>query len=388
MKKNYLLLLILLVFSSCSKDEGIIEKPSQALTNITLRSTNDAKNIVIEYLGSMNVKSNPIDADKMTVEVITSEDFPETKALSKNDIPFKSDTLFYFISGVDNPMIISANKACDPILAILDNPIGSLKNEMNNIVPNNVGLMMFLENAVAYNQYTEFNPTKSQERELRFLDQVYPKLMVEWDQTGPFARYTPYNWPAGCVAIAAAQAFTVTRHVASFNNVPLEWNSLIKVKNSSYESSFPLEMDIIARFIREIGNAVGMEYGSDGSGAKTADAIRLFTQFDMMYLTEDKARIREILKDYMDGIIIISSRTKPSIIGISRGEGHSYIVDGYKRFQDMSDLMHVNYGWGPGYNGYYLTCLYSPYFTDDAPSKYPHDWTFYCIYKQKNPIFQ
>lgn len=100
-----------------------------------------------------------------------------------------------------------------------------------------------------------------------------------------------------------------------------------------------------------------------------------------MNLSTNKANIRKTLRDYKRGIVIISSRTKKSFLGIKRGSGHAYIVDGYRYYSDGSDLMHVNYGWGGGGNGYFLTRLLAPRFTSNAENKFPHAWNFYCIYK-------
>ena len=173
----------------------------------------------------------------------------------------------------------------------------------------------------------------------------------------------------------------VTRHVSVFNNIPLDYDRLIKVKNRSYKNLFPSETDIIALFIRQIGHAVGMKYGKKESGANTKDAIKLFSFAGMMKVSENKRDIKKVLRNYNNGIVIISSRTKKSFMGIKRGSGHAYIADGYKLYSNGSDLIHVNYGWGPEFNGYFLTRLSAPYFTSDAKNKFPHSWNFYCIYK-------
>lgn len=125
-----------------------------------------------------------------------------------------------------------------------------------------------------------------------------------------------------------------------------------------------------------------MSYHSDGSSADTEDAVELFTNFGMMNLSRKKQNIQNTLQQYNDGIVIISSRTKNNFWGIiPRGTGHSYLVDGFIKRSDDLGYLHVNYGWGPNYNGYFLEDLMAPHFTDDAPKAYPHEWKFYCIYK-------
>jgi len=130
-----------------------------------------------------------------------------------------------------------------------------------------------------------------------------------------------------------------------------------------------------------------MNYGADESGADTNYAVkRIFVERGMR-VNKNKVSIKNALKYYDRGIVIIASRTeKNSFWGRQRGTGHAYIADGYLQYSNGSDLIHVNYGWGPEdgkgrkYNGYYLSNLMSPHWVGEAPKQFPHSWSFYCIY--------
>lgn len=376
MKKYFALILLLLAMYSCNNDSEfqIDKKP---MPEKTIRSIQDVEAIVRGNIPESRA------IDSMKVFPLTTKDLPTSEDIALLNNNSLNDTLLYFVEKVNNPMIISANVNCNPIIAILDNPNISFSEELKNPSDKNFGLLSIIDNAISYNEDPQIGGSYKSSRSINTVtEELQPKVPVEWSQNYPFNEYCPNNYPAGCVAIATAQAFMVTRHVGTFNNVPLDYDQLIKVKNASYASSYPTETNTIAMFIRQIGVAVGMKYGKNGSSAKTKDAIKLFTFNGMMNLSTTKRDIKKTLHDYARGIVIISSRTKKNgIFGNARGEGHAYIADGYKVFSDNSDLIHINYGWGSYYNGYYLSNLYSPHFTNDAPKSFPHAWDFYCIYK-------
>ncbi len=372
-------------FIGCNNEESILDPITEIKTEVeanrAIRSTEDVEQIInsLEKLQNITRSHSEITIKPLTTHSVSNF----TTRSSSTEI----DTLLYIVDGTYNDVIISANVKCDPIIAIFDNPDFSIWNEINNPTEENAGMLTLVENAMIYNESPDvfgepYGGATNTRRILRILEEVKPKVPVEWEQGAPFNKYAPNNSVAGCVAIATAQAFMVTRHVGTFNGISLDYDRLIKMKNLFYDDDYPTETDIIARLIRQIGSAVGMKYGTDESGANTKDAIRLFTFGGIMNLSTNKADIRKTLRDYNRGIVIISSRTKKNgIFGNARGKGHAYITDGYRIYSDGSDLMHVNYGWGPGPNGYFLTRLWAPYFTSNATNKFPHAWNFYCIYK-------
>ncbi|WP_411971585.1 C10 family peptidase [Sphingobacterium sp. Lzh-3] len=383
--------LIAALLGGCSKNDfPVIENQK----NVEIRTIIEAKSLASNY--QLLHSENPLKANKSfsstgKVQALTVG-MLQGAQVNFNGKSSTGDTLLYYVPNEDGGMIVSRNKACLPVLAILDNNDFSFENILNN-KQENIGIFSFLLSALDYNNSPEtliFPPVDlpndgsdggSTKGPVTLVDEVLPKVPVQWGQSGdPFDRYTPSHYPSGCVATAVAQAFTVTRHIGMFNNVPLNFDDLIHFRNRGFLELFPNQADIVGRFMREIGVAVDMKYTSDGSGARTSDGAKLFSDFGMN-ISRNKADIKKTLRTYSNGIILIGSRTEKDFLGIPKGTGHAYLADGYRVFSDGTDMIHVNYGWGPSTNGYFLTVLNSPHWTDDAPKTYPHEWEFYCIYR-------
>lgn len=387
--KKYLYFLFVLLTVSCTDDAFMSELSSNLPTKSTeILGEQEAIDFAMSYVGitrgTMSV--NPC------VESITTESIEGFAAKTR---AAKIDTLLYLVKGISTPVLLSAKRSNPTIYAIFDNPDISVQEALNNPNNSNYGFLAMLSNVLSMDSAngddTDEDDSRSPEDEdlggggsgngpITLVSNIDPKIPVEWSQLAPFNRYCPSNCPVGCVAVATAQAMMVTRHVNIFNGLDLNYESLIRVKNSSYQYSYAAQTDTIAMFMRLIGIAVGMDYSQDGSSAETSDAIDLFTIGGKMNKSTDKNNIETTLANYEDGIIVISSRTKSDFLGIPRGTGHCYLADGFKKYSNGKDLIHVNYGWGPGYNGYYLTGLTSPRFTEDATYRFPHEWKIYCIY--------
>lgn len=99
---------------------------------------------------------------------------------------------------------------------------------------------------------------------------VAPLLSTVWHQGVGFNNHAPYKncsnlsngrALAGCVAIAGAQVMNYLEYPSNYNF------NLMYNFNGSDETS---------RLIRDIGNAVDMDYGCGSSGAKTKDLAKAF----------------------------------------------------------------------------------------------------------------
>jgi len=391
------------------------------------RSVDEIKELALSFYGIMG-KENDLNAsvapdksqlslDVFTLDQIFGNNDNKLAAVASIDNvdpkqKTSSDTLLYYVGLPGNGgMLLSGNEDSTPLLAILDDENFSFKDVLSD-TENNEGVLSFLLTAAEYNKSPEafadtINADETTENSpeafrirwdfwrkrrrnntpqpVYLVDQVSPKVKVEWGQWYPYNKYTPNHYPAGCVATAVAQALTVTRHISNFEGIELNYNDLIKFKNSDryYRNNYPKQADIIGQLLSKIGEKVGMNYGAGASGADTNYAVQRIFGERGMRVNKNKAS----LKYYDRGIVIISSRTKKnSFWGRPRGSGHAYIADGYLQYSNGSDLIHVNYGWGSEYennrkyNGYYLSNLMSPHWTGDAPEQYPHSWNFYCIY--------
>lgn len=117
-----------------------------------------------------------------------------------------------------------------------------------------------------------------------------------------------------------------------------------------------------AEFIAYAGSVMDVDYGLQGSSASIWDAkrflrksigcdglsIRKCTDFDKFY-----DRVTDRLKHHLP----VYTRGNNS-----NGVGHAYVIDGFveqKKYIDdfamrRRSLLHVNWGWGSSYNGWFL----------------------------------
>jgi len=426
------LVLSSLLVSTFSCRESLMDGPVNEYGNNTTentvhktRSVDEVKELALQFYGMLGEKTDfnasattpqksQLELDVFTLNQISGDesDSETIASINKNFEPKKkpaNDTLLYYV-GFPNSggVILSGNEDSTPLLAVLDDENFSFKDVLSD-TENNEGILSFLLTAAEYNKNPEAfgdilnsdETDKSDPEAFRIrwnfwkkrrndppkpvylVDYVAPKVKVEWGQWYPYNKYTPNNYPTGCVATALAQALTVTRNWKSFKGIDLDYDDLIKFKNHDkdyyYINKYPRQADKVAKLIERIGYHVGIDYGPKGSGADMNFAIgRMFRDYPdiAMNVSKNKRDIKSTLKYHDRGIVLIASYTKKR----RRGIGHAYIADGYMQYSNGSDLIHVNYGWGSGGNGYYLSNLMSPHWKDGAPKQYPHSWEFYCVY--------
>lgn len=178
----------------------------------------------------------------------------------------------------------------------------------------------------------------------KIVERLEPKCKVYWHQRWPYNKYckTSKNEQAvaGCVAIAGAQAFTVLRP-----NIPeiTSWDEVTK-KNPTEEAQ-----DEIAHLVANIGKAVGMNYGTENSGAKTEKLSSFFAKYAI--LDYNAGRAIDVLKT-RHGVIVVSGYRARHGWGPTKHyiDGHAFLADGYIRFSgDKYYYFHLNYGWGDSY---------------------------------------
>ena len=212
-------------------------------------------------------------------------------------------------------------------------------------------------------------------------------LTTKWHQRSPYNNYAPalklYNSekaPAGCVAIAMAQIMNHHQYPASAQfegyyyqegvsdeayqgnvNSTYSWpykdyynyyypegsNETVKINTS------PREGNLVATLCRDCAYAVDMEYTHDGSGAPTynlpQNMIKHFTYskigchfYARTFYTPDEWH-SIVYGELMKGYPFVYSGYDP------KSGGHAFVADGI----DAEGLLHVNWGWGGHYNGYF-----------------------------------
>lgn len=218
---------------------------------------------------------------------------------------------------------------------------------------------------------------------------VEPLLLVEWDQSSPYNSLCPADAaspsgyggrvPVGCVAVAMAQVMKYynfpNQGVGSYThsnfanggygtqtvNFANQTYSWYQMPYSADGSMYTTEM---AKLMYQLGVAVRMTWGPDGSGAYPTNMVNAFKNY-FKYSTS----ISLISKtgNYTDAswkAVIIGQLDQGRPMCYSgqplSGAGHEWNCDGYQGTTG-SEMFHMNWGWGGSNNGFFLlTNLYAP----------------------------
>ena len=160
---------------------------------------------------------------------------------------------------------------------------------------------------------------------------------------------------AGCVAIAVAQimrywqwpyaAYVPTTVGGSTTQLKFyDWSLMpSQLRNIT---SFD-EADMTARFIRDCGYDLGMNYG-ESSGAGDNDALNTLKHFG--YDNNISLHYKWLTPGWTNILHTEIAAGRPVYYAGGDGiEGHAFVLDGY----DATGLYHVNLGYGESYNNYY-----------------------------------
>lgn len=210
----------------------------------------------------------------------------------------------------------------------------------------------------------------------------------DWGQGAPFNKYTPNNYPTGCVATALGIVMAYYGHPttgtgshsytwndqtlsADFAQSTYDWDNMRASYTDSYSDA---EAEAVATLMHDIGIATEMNYTEDGSGSSMKRALAALVNnfgysdniktYTFLSVGEDnlwKEKLRQEID--ADRPIIYTARNDSN-------EGHAYVVDGYK-----DNLFSINWGWNGRYNGFYqlgdmLTDSSSPSYNEFCVGQY------------------
>lgn len=201
-----------------------------------------------------------------------------------------------------------------------------------------------------------------------------PLLTSSWGQADPYNLMTPpdncsggANTLAGCVATAWAQVLNywqwpdqgIGNHSYAWNgqtlsadfNVAYDWANMPDTLDGG---SSDTDKDAVAQLIYHVGVAAETAFGcnTSSSSAWADDVLDTYFKYKAMtmhYRTDyDATEWFELFKNELD-----AATPRPVIFSIfSAIGGHEVVVDGYQ--DDMTNKVHINFGWPPGnYDGYY-----------------------------------
>ncbi|MDD4821911.1 MAG: thiol protease/hemagglutinin PrtT [Bacteroidales bacterium] len=231
---------------------------------------------------------------------------------------------------------------------------------------------------------------------------VAPFIQTTWNQNEPFNNYCPIYQSGtgeiqslvGCVGTAMAQVMkyynyptkgtgsnSYTSHTrslnvsANFGETTYDWSNML----DSYASGSYSEDNwkAIATLMYHCGVSVNMDYCNDDQGSSSAVAHEIVNSL-VKYFGYD-THMSTLSRDYFstgEWMTLIKSELtalRPVIYsGFSTyNGGHAFIVDGY----DKNDLLHVNWGYGGHFDGYYNLSILNP--KDGTNSGYNYSENYY-----------
>jgi hypothetical protein len=191
--------------------------------------------------------------------------------------------------------------------------------------------------------------------------QIGPLLTTEWGQTGSYNDQAKYlgctedpdgRAPTGCVATAMAQIMKFHR----FPNNYL-WDNMPNFYGT-YET---------AKLMKDIADAVDMDWGCNASGADVEDEVPSSFKNDFGYSTASYSDFNhQTVKQQLDWnrpVILRGGRNAGWGIFSVYKDGHAWVCDGYRQYTNCTTsslYLHMNWGWDGMYNDWFAYSNWNP----------------------------
>lgn len=193
---------------------------------------------------------------------------------------------------------------------------------------------------------------------------------AKWNQNEPFNKYTPNNYPTGCVATAGA---IVMKHhgypAKGTGSHSYTWNGKTLTANfelgydwanmpAKYDVTTAAAFDGVARLMADLGVAVEMKYNKTGSGSYIGDLVTALQKYYGYSKLSHLMAIEDVGAEAWNGRLRDEiDANRPVLYAASdpaRG-GHAFVIDGYK-----DESFSVNWGWGGYCDGFYKIGALNP----------------------------
>lgn len=311
---------------------------------------NDIRVVMTEIQSGRTPSEAEQIAHKVYSEFFGDVESPDLKSSSISIIPMvaymntksvAADTLMYVVNFDGGGFaLVSYSREYPAVLAVVEDGEyqgGKTDNDGFNIYIESITEILKEKNplSVAGLGQDDMYLTKEEVDTLKTVE-VGPLCPVHWHQYSPFNRFcsSPYNpdVPAGCVAVALAQAMAVYSYPdiidLTFEGAPsstceLDWTGMI----NDYFDGWPTCGYCFqkAALLREIGERVGMDYDPRGSGAYTVNVVTALASFGY--------ESSPVYNGFSNNNVIssIDAGTPVIIEGwSSSGVGHEWVIDGYR----------------------------------------------------------
>lgn len=397
MKKLILIFISLFYLLACEENKiPFIDKEIKANVSDYHIPLDEALNHLDSFLNEMNMttKSSGVlrSYSDDSIETISKTDiFAETKSDAFNNL--EMEDLMYIVNFDDNKgtAILSADERTeDIILCVTESGSLSLADFMeayNFMLSENAEMIgcdneddftkdlgdltvpsILLSSIINDIQNYNGQQTKPLTKSLSDAQKYGPWLTTKWcqdiliEKTEPlFNKYTPHNYPAGCVVIAVAQILLNTSNftfTCSDGHVCKSDTMLTVATNSNpdYEGTDEAKAQV-GKFVYELGESnvlCDVSYAADGSSSNANKAARTFEAF-LMLNVDKKSGFND--KDETNITNMIRAGKPVYMSGLKKGEinGHAWVVDG-----EWGDYYHINWGWNGLYDGYFAKGTFKP----------------------------
>jgi len=407
-----LLLLILSVLSSCNKDIPIpeTEQPTTSteakqLTSVVAqqsaqRTRNEAVAIAREFLqGEEGLKgeimTNSVGVVQFDIDYLVRPESNATGYSQNFVINWPVDTIFYILNRKDTKgfFIISGDKRIPELIAFSDESSFDRKN-----IDEKSGMSLFLDMLPVYYEQKLGTPKleifgdiagdtqakwKGGGSEIIFnrwqtTERTENLVHVTWGQSEPYNNNAPRvngkRAPAGCVATATAQFLSAFDYPTTLADRKLNWHLLKKIVYKEYKGAEKREFaEQVAFLFRKIGDALGNDWGENGTKASTSDVPDVLREMGYRHtpnlLNYNLPLILESIKEKSPAIMSGRRKAEKGTVG------HAWLCDGYwkqerivlellgeakkvNREIEERVLLHCNWGWNGTDNGYFLESVF------------------------------
>ncbi len=211
---------------------------------------------------------------------------------------------------------------------------------------------------------------------------IAPLIKTTWAQSAPYNNYCPeypgYGISAtGCVATAMAQVMnfhqwptaatavipsytseSMGKVLPALESTTFDWTNMLDSYSDSYTST---QATAVAKLMQYCGWSLEMNYGPE-SGAMTfmvANALKNYFDYSSA-TTQYVSRSFFSYANWTDMIYHELEQGRPVVYGGSSVDnGHCFVCDGYK-YEEETDLFHINWGWNGLSDGYFVLSVLNP----------------------------
>ena len=361
------------------------------------RTTEEIKAIVGAHFTSSNSSAKSIAPNEPAFELVATASAFAAPAKSVAD-----EAYYIYNREGGGFVIVSGDDRITPILGYSDEgsfPVGDLpeglQGWMNSYTESILALLASGDNVIQSSQVMI-------QKVGLYPSSVAPFIQTTWNQDEPYNNYCPVYQSGtgdikslvGCVGVSMAQVMkyynyptkgkgsnrytSQTRNMdasANFGATTYDWSNML----DNYTSGGYTEDNwkAVATLMYHCGVSVNMDYCNDDLGSSSAVSQEIVNSLVNNFGYD--ANISTISRDYYstgEWMNIIKSElslSRPIVYsGFStNSNGHTFVIDGY----DNNDFLHVNWGYGGNFDGYFNLSILNP--KDGANTGYNYSENYY-----------